>query len=153
MKKWFFLIISLLLVGYAFSSNVAKQRVTLSVEKISELSISGNPSPFSVVVPSTIRPIQETIDNSTVMNCTTNVDNQKITAQLNQTLPDHCYIYCKVGNRGKFQRLSSNPTIIRDNINRGIEVNIPISIKFQAELGAAVGNEQSREIYFTLMSM
>ncbi|MDN3505558.1 MAG: hypothetical protein P0S95_08290 [Rhabdochlamydiaceae bacterium] len=153
MKKLFFLIIGLLLVSYAFSGNVANQNVSLSVEKISKLSLSGRPTPFTVVEPSSLNPIRSKVDSSTTMNITTNVDGQKITAQLNNGLPDHCFIYCKVGIDGKYHRLSMNPTILKENINRGIKLNLPVAFKFEAELGAEVGPEQSREIHFTLISM
>jgi len=82
MIKKILIILSIFFCGTAFASNTATQKITIKVEAINEISVSGDPEVFLISDSKT-----SAADDSTTYAMTINETNKKITATIDKELP------------------------------------------------------------------
>lgn len=93
MKKWIALWAMVLVLGIfgasslVMGANTATQTVTLEVQAIDEISVSGNPGPLVVSTATAGSQPDQVTDTSTTYSITTNGTNKKITGAIDTAVP------------------------------------------------------------------
>jgi hypothetical protein len=138
------------------SGSSVTQSVTIEVKPISKISIAGNPNPLVITdaLPGTT--FTSVSDNSTKYSITTNLDNMKIVASINDKMPVGTSLHVQLSsNRAVSAGLidlsnALSPVDVVTGIGRGSEINQGISYTFAANADVSEIPTQSRTVTLTL---
>ena len=132
-------------------TNEAKQLVMLEVKPISKISLAGNLNAFMLTGDQT-----SISDNTTRYSLTTNVDNMKIVASINNQMPAGTNLKIRLASRNASSNgvvdvsQATSPVTVVSGIHRGIEVDQTISYEFSAASEIRDLPNTSRSVTFTL---
>jgi hypothetical protein len=149
-------LIAALLPVLMYGQGSAVQSVSLQVQPVTKLGVSGNPG--SLVISDAVAGVTEMSvqDNSSAYNLTTNLDNMKIVASIDNPMP--------AGTRLMMNLASSNgisaglvdvsnatlPVNVVTGIGRGAQASQTIAYVFSADAEAGGIPSQTRTITLTL---
>lgn len=151
--KIFGLLLLVLLVGtsgWALAANTATQTVTLQVDPVNDISVSGDPAALiaTATTPAT--------DSSTTYDITTNGAALRITGQLDSALPADTTLTVELAAPAVAGATSSGPVSLTTtaadlvtNINATAETGLGITYNFSALPTAVVGST-TRTVTFTI---
>ena len=153
-----FLLISILqTVSFSLDSgSSATQLVQLEVKPIAKIAISGNPGAFLINSTSNDNNSLAVTDANTTYSLTTNVDNLKIIASIDHSMPQGTKLEIKLAtgasNSLGFIDVSNAlaPVSLVTGINRGKESNLPIVYMFSVGPEVTSVAPQARNITLTL---
>jgi hypothetical protein len=135
----------------------AVQAVTLEVKPITKISVSGNP--VALVVNDALAGTEELLtvkDENTVYSITTNLENMKIVASINQQMPPGTKLMVSLasskGTSVGVVDISNalSPVDVIRSIQKGSDVNQRITYIFAADARAGEIPQQTRTITLTL---
>jgi len=132
------------------------QSVTIEVKPITKISVTGNPSPLIIddAVPGS--DLTSISDGNTKYNITTNLDNMKIVASLNDKMPAGTKLMIELSSRkassvGMVDLSGAvTPVDVVTGISRCSEVNQTINYTFAANADISQIPTQSRVVTLTL---
>jgi hypothetical protein len=137
-------------------NNSATQSVTLEVKSISKISVVGNPSPL--IIKDVARGSEPTSisDENTKYSLTTNVDNMKIVASINDRMPAGTKLLIKLASNkavsvGQVDLSNAmTPVNVVTGISKGREIDQTISYTFAADEDVTDISVTSRMVTLTL---
>lgn len=132
------------------------QSVTIEVKPISKITVTGNPGPLLIndAIPGSN--LSSVTDDNTKYSVTTNLDNMKIVASINDRMPAGTKLMVKLSSTkaasAGYVDLSSalEPVDVVTGISRASEANQSISYTFAANADVSAIPTQSRIITLTL---
>lgn len=148
----------LALAGMQFASAqvTASQSVTLQVQAVTKISVSGNPGALVISDAVAGANLTPATDNSTNYNITTNADNMKIVASISSPMPTGTQLLMQLAS-SKGTSLGSrdlsnavSPVDVVTGIAKGSDLNQTISYVFAANADVAAIPSDSRTITLTL---
>jgi hypothetical protein len=138
------------------SNNTATQSVTLEVKAISKISVAGSLSPLIIKDDARGSDLTSISDANTKYSLTTNIDNMKIVASINDRMPHGTKLMIKLAS----SKAASNGTVDLSNamapvnvvtgINKGSEIDQTISYTFAANADVNEIPTTSRMVTLTL---
>lgn len=132
------------------------QSVTIEVKPISKISIAGNPNPLVISDATPGSNLTSVVDNNTKYSITTNLDNMKIVASINDRMPAGTSLLVQLSSN---KAVSSGPVDLSNalspvdvvtGIGRVSETNQAISYTFAANADVSEIQTQSRVVTLTL---
>ena len=138
------------------SNNTATQSVTLEVKAISKISVAGSLSPLIIKDDARGSNLTSISDENTKYSLTTNIDNMKIVASINDRMPVGTKLMIKLAS----SKAASNGTVDLSNamapvnvvtgIHKGSEIDQTISYTFAANADVNEISTTSRMVTLTL---
>ena len=138
------------------AQTTASQSVTLEVKPVTKISVSGNPGPLTITDAVAGLPIMSALDNSTSYNITTNMDNMKIVASIDNPMPAGTKLEISIASTNGLSSgvvdlsSASSPVNVVTGISRGTDAGQSISYLFSADAGAGGISGEARVITLTL---
>jgi len=135
---------------------VAAQNVTLTVQPVLRLQVSGNPDPLIVTQTVAGSELTEVQDTKTRYSLVTNLDNVKIVVSINQSMPVGTKLSVALGStRGTGRGVvdisnATSPVEVVSNIRKGAEKDQAITYTFGALSSAGEIPSASRVVTLTL---
>ena len=150
------LVLAALIPAQMFGQGSAAQSVTLQVQPVTKLGVSGNPG--SLVISDAQAGVSEMSveDNSTAYSLTTNLDNMKIVASIDSPMPAGTRLLMNLASSGGTSAglvEVSNATLPVDvvtGIGKGAQVSQSIAYVFSADAEVGGIPSQTRTITLTL---
>lgn len=158
MGKLTFIIASIvtgLVSGTLWGSNVATQTITFSIEPISEIAVSGDPAPLIAYGAVPGSDPADVVDNSTFYAVTTNGMSEKVMANLNAPMPDGTMLCIMVAapvgatSVGNVDLDTSNQNVVT-GISQVAQSNLQITYVFESTASAGILSTTTRIVTFTL---
>jgi len=145
-----------LIPAVAFGQGSAVQSVSLQVQPVTKLGVSGNPG--SLVISDAIAGVTEMSvqDNSSAYSLTTNLDNMKIVASIDNPMPAGTRLMVNLASSNGFSAglvdvsNATFPVNVVTGIGRGAQAGQTIGYVFSAEAEAGGIPSQTRTITLTL---
>ncbi len=134
----------------------ANQSVTLQVQAVTKIAVSGNPNALVITDAVAGSDLTPASDNTTSYNITTNADNMKIVASISSPMPSGTKLLMQLAsNRGTSlgsMDLSNalSPVDLVTGISKGADLNQAISYVFQANADVPAIASDSRTVTLTL---
>lgn len=134
----------------------AVQLVTMEVKPIAKISVSGNPGALVVNVARAGTEPVSVKDEHTRYSITTNLENMKIVASINQQMPPGTRLMMSLASsKGKSVGVvdisnAISPVDVIRSISRGSDTNQQITYIFSANASAGEIQQQTRTITLTL---
>ena len=110
----------LCIAAAAYAGDSATQTVTFQVQEINEITVSGNPGPLVVNAATAGGAPVAATDSSTTYSVTTNGTGKKITAGINEAMPEHTALTVALAS---IKGTSAGPIDI-SNATTGAEVSV-----------------------------
>ncbi|MEO8560637.1 MAG: hypothetical protein ABI601_01090 [bacterium] len=148
---------TLLSLSGSAAAQTATQTVTFRVNPISEIAISGAPAPIVVDAPRTSETRTHATMGGTSYAITTNEENQKIVAALDQPMPNGVQLAVALGaprgarSRGDVE-LSTRAVDVVTSIQPGASRALPITYTLSASDVARRGATGTRIVTYTVTS-
>ncbi len=134
----------------------ATQSVTIEVKPITKISVTGNPSPLIINDAQAGSNLSSVSDNNSNYSLTTNLDNMKIVASINEGMPAGTKLMVKLSS-SKAASVGTvdlsgaiTPVDVVTGIGRCSDVNQSISYTFAANADVGEVPVQSRVVTLTL---
>jgi len=143
-------------VQFVHAQGVATQSLTLQVQPVTKIAVSGNPNALIITDAVAGSDLTSVSDNSTSYSITTNTDNMKIVASINAAMPAGTRLMLQLGsNRGTSlgsMDISNalSPVDLVTGIGKGSDQNQTISYVFGANADIPSIPSDSRVITLTL---
>ncbi|HEY6950975.1 MAG TPA: hypothetical protein VI758_01140 [Bacteroidota bacterium] len=134
----------------------ATQSVTIEVKPISKITVTGNPGPLLINDATAGSNLTPVTDNNTKYSVTTNLDNMKIVASINDRMPAGTKLLIRLSSAKAasvgYVDLSAalEPVDVVTGISRESEANQSITYAFAANADVSTIPTQSRTITLTL---
>ncbi len=141
---------------FALAQGTASQSVTLQVQAVTKIAVSGNPGALVISDAVAGSDLTSVSDNTTSYNITTNTDNMKIVASISATMPAGTRLLLQLGsNRGLSVGSidisnAVSPVDLVTGISKGSDPNQTISYVFAANADVPAIPSESRVITLTL---
>jgi hypothetical protein len=154
-SKYAFLSLFVFSDGLLNASNVATQTVTFSVDRISEIAFSGDPSPMIATQAVAGSNPADVFDNSSFYSVTTNGSSEKVVACLDALMPAGTMLCIMVGapngavSVGTVDLNTSNQKVVTC-ISKVAQSSLPVSYAFESTITAGIIPLTSRIVTFTL---
>jgi len=143
---------------YAQGGSTATQTLTLEVRPISKIAVSGNPNALIITTAQAGFDLTSVQDENTTYSVTTNLDNMKIVASINNQMPAGTKLMLQLRSMNGMSKgivdISNalSPVDVVEGIGRGNDQNQMISYLFAAEASVSEIPSDSRVITLTLMN-
>ena len=142
--------------GVLVAQTTANQSVTLEVKPVTKISVSGNPGPLTITDAVAGSPVMSVEDNSTSYNITTNMDNMKIVASIDNPMPAGTKLEMSIASTNGLSSgivdvsSASSPVNVVTGISRGTDAGQSISYLFTADAVVGGISGEARVITLTL---
>lgn len=149
-------ILALTVISNSFAQSTATQTLTLEVKPITKIAVSGNPNPMVISDATPGSDLASVRDDNTRYSVTTNLDNMKIVASINDPMPAGTRLMITLESlrgtsRGTVDLSSAvSPVDVVTGIGKGSEVSQPISYVFAANADVPEFAGKSRVITLTV---
>lgn len=143
-------------VPSAFAQVTANQSVTLQVQAVTKIAVSGNPNALIITDAIAGSDLTPATDNTTSYNITTNTDNMKIVASISAPMPSGTRLLMQLAsNRGTSvgsMDVSNavSPVDLVTGISKGADLNQAITYVFAANADVPAIASDSRTVMLTL---
>jgi hypothetical protein len=145
-------------IAPASAQQTATQNVSIVVERVTQVSVSGNPQPLALLDLDGQSAMVSVSDQSTSYSLFTNVVNARITASIDAPVPPGTSLRVNLDSSlGVSQGLvdisqATQAVDVVTGIRAGVEAGRPITYTFSADLAVAQAfNEQTRTVIFTVV--
>jgi hypothetical protein len=142
----------------AFAQQTATQNVSVVVERVTQVSVSGNPQPLALLDLDAQDTKASVTDQSTSYSLFTNVENARITASIDAPVPPGTTLRVNLDSvlgvsPGLVDISQATQAVdVVTGIRPGVEADRTITYIFSADLGEAEAfNEQTRTVIFTVV--
>jgi len=141
---------------FAFAQVTANQSVTLQVQAVTKISVSGNPNTLVISDAVAGSDLTPATDNTTSYNITTNTDNMKIVASISSVMPSGTRLLMQLAsNRGTSTGSMDvsnavSPVDLVTGISKGSDQNQVITYVFEANADVPAIASDSRTVILTL---
>lgn len=138
-----------------YSSNVATQTITFSIDPIAEIAFSGDPAPMMATQATAGSDPADVIDNSTTYAVTTNGSSEKVVASLSAPMPTGTMLCIMVGapngatSEGSVDLDTSNQNVVT-GISQVAQGNLAVTYIFESTAAAGTLSTTTRVVTFTL---
>jgi hypothetical protein len=157
-RAYSLLLISLLfpLAALAQGGSSVTQLLTIEVKPITKITVNGNPGSLVVVDPTSGSDVSAVSDHNTRYSMLTNLENMKIVASINESMPAGTKLMMKLETtKGTSDGLvdvsqAVTPVNLVTGISRGSDLNQTITYAFAADATAPEIDSGSRVITLTL---
>jgi hypothetical protein len=148
-------VLVLLAFGWAMAANTDNQTVTLQVDAINEIAVSGDPGALVVNTATAGGEPDTATDNSTDYDITTNESSKRITGVLDSAVPANTELYIfLVAPTGASSAgdvlLTTSAADLVTGISTLAESNHTITYKFYASVAAGTVGSTTRTVTLTL---
>lgn len=137
------------------ASNVATQTVTFSINPISEIGVSGDPSPFIATTAVAGSDPADVVDTSTFYAVTTNGSSERVLVSINASMPTGTML-CIMAQAptgavsvGSVDLSTNNQNLVT-GITQVAQSNLQVSYTFETTAAAGVLPDTTRIVTFTL---
>jgi hypothetical protein len=147
--------LSTMLAVNAFAANYANQTVTFEIAQISQLSVSGNPDALVIYLLDEYGDLVPAIDYSTTYDIYTNGSSQRITGEIDESMPSYTTLGIvletpSTGSSLGWVSLSTSPQNLVTGIGRLSDTELEIDYRFSATLPAGRISEDYRTVTLTI---
>jgi len=139
-----------------FAQATATQFLTLEVKAVNKIAVTGNPQPLVISDMPAGVDVAEVSDYSTKYSVTTNMENMKIVASINNALPSGTQLMVGLGSqKGSTVGMvdvsnAVTPVSVVSGIQRGSDADQSIGYVFKAFATAGVMASDSRVVTLTI---
>lgn len=157
--KGFLVCMALALGGQVYAQgegSTATQILTLAVQPISKIAVSGNPNPLIITTAQPGSDLTSVQDENTTYSVTTNLSNMKIVASINGQMPAGTHLFLELKSlqgtsKGVIDISNAlSPVDVVSGIGRGTDKNQTVSYLFAAEASVSEIPSDSRVVTLTL---
>ncbi len=141
--------------GWLSATNVATQTITFSIDPITEISVSGDPTPLSASLASAGSDPSDVTEESTFYSLTTNGCSEKVVVCINAPMPTGTGLCVTVTapngatSVGCIDLDGSNQNVVT-GITQVSQSNLQISYILQTTAAAGIITSTTRTVTFTL---
>ena len=140
----------------ALCAQTATQVVRFEVTAINQIGVSGSPAPLAITTANAGSSLTSVTSGGSSLAVTTNESNKKITAAIDQPLPDGVTLEVTLAapsgaSSSNFVALSTSGSDLVTGISATNAVSLPLTYRLSATPRAAVGM-QTRTVTYTIVS-